>query len=252
MALLHRAEISPSKLELLAGWLPGRPWYAGPAAGEPVRVAAYRFDDPAGEVGIETMLVRIGDSPVYQVPLTYRGAPLADAERWLVGTTRHSVLGPRWVYDACGDPVYAAALATAIRTGVGQAEEYFETDAGREPRPPSMTVAGTGRAVLPVVGAVRQVHDGDPTVIGADTVDLAVARRLSGVGPSGVGPSGGGPSDVGIPGAGLPGAGLSGVGLPGGGLSDVGLSGGGSEGGTLTGSWPGQSTPLPLARVLPR
>ncbi|MBM7086138.1 CG0192-related protein [Micromonospora humidisoli] len=262
MALLHRAEISPSKLELLAGWLPGRPWYAGPAAGEPVRVAAYRFDDPAGEVGIETMLVRIGDSPVYQVPLTYRGAPLADAERWLVGTTRHSVLGPRWVYDACGDPVYAAALATAIRTGVGQAEEYFETDAGREPRPPSMTVAGTGRAVLPVVGAVRQVYDGDPTVIGADTVDLAVARRLSGVGPSGVGPSGvgpsgvgpsgGGPSDVGIPGAGLPGAGLSGVGLPGGGLSDVGLSGGGSEGGTLTGSWPGQSTPLPLARVLPR
>ncbi|MFJ8690067.1 CG0192-related protein [Micromonospora wenchangensis] len=227
MALLHRAEIRPSKLELLAGWLPGRPWYAGPAVGEPVRVAAYRFDDPAGEVGIETMLVRVGDSPVYQVPLTYRGAPLAGAERWLVGTTRHSVLGPRWVYDACGDPVYAAALATAIRTGVGQAEEYFETDAGREPRPPSMTVAVTGHGPAPVVGAVRQVRDGDPTVIGTDPVDLAVARRFSG----------------GVP---------SGDGLSGSSLSGGGLSGGGSDAATLTGSWPGQPTPLPLARLLPR
>ncbi|WP_194822926.1 hypothetical protein [Micromonospora sp. S-DT3-3-22] len=222
MALLHRAEISPSKLELLAGWLPDRPWYAGPAGGEPVRVAGYRFDDPAGEVGIETLLVRVGDAPVYQVPLTYRGAPLAGAERWLVGTTDHSVLGPRWVYDACGDPVYAAALATAIRTGGGQAEEYFETDAGRESRPPSMTIAVTGRVPAPVVGAVRQVRDGDPTVIGTDTVDLAVARRLSGDG------------------------------LSGGGLSGGGLSGDGSDAGTLTGSWPGRPTPLPLARVLPR
>ncbi|MGV9976924.1 CG0192-related protein [Micromonospora wenchangensis] len=231
MALLHRAEISPSKLELLAGWLPAQPWYAGPAGGEPVRVAGYRFDDPAGEVGVETLLVRVGDAPVYQVPLTYRGAPLAGAERWLVGTTEHSVLGPRWVYDACGDPVYAAALATAIRTGGGQAEEYFETDAGRESRPPSMTIAVTGSVPVPVVGAVRRVHDGDPTVIGTDTVDLAVARRLSGGDLSGDDPSGG----------------LSGSDPSGGGLS-----GGRSDAGMLTGSWPGQPTPLPLARVLPR
>ncbi|MEV4771447.1 CG0192-related protein [Micromonospora humida] len=212
MALLHQAEIRPTKLELLAGWLPGRGWYSGPAAGEPVRVAAYRFDDPAGAVGIETILVRVDTGPVHQVPLTYRDAPLADADEWLVGTTHHSVLGPRWVYDGCGDPVYAAALAAAILTGTGQAQEYFEIDGVREIREPSMTVAITGSGGAPAVGAVRQVVDGDPTRIGTDTVDLLVARRL-----------------------------------PGDGLPD-----GGPAAATLTGRWPGQSTPVPLASVRPR
>ncbi|MEV4843588.1 hypothetical protein AB0K20_10260 [Micromonospora matsumotoense] len=216
MALLHRAEIRPTKLALLAAWLPGRRWYSGPADGEPVLVGAYRFDDPAGEVGIETMLVRVDAGPVHQVPLTYRGAPLADADEWLVGTTHHSVLGPRWVYDACGDPVYAAALATAILAGTGQAQEYFETDGVRETREPSMTVTTTGSAVAPVVGGLRQVRDGDPTHIGTDTVDLVVARRLPGDGSVG------------------------------------GLPDDGPAAATLTGRWPGQSTPMPLARALPR
>jgi len=125
MALLHQADLTPTKLELLAAWLPTRGWYPGPtgtavlpdsapqASLELTRVAGYRFDDPAGEVGVETILVQAGDGPVVQVPLTYRGAPLSDAEAFLVGTTDHSVLGKRWVYDACGDPVYANVLATA-------------------------------------------------------------------------------------------------------------------------------------------
>ncbi|QDY07562.1 hypothetical protein FJK98_10570 [Micromonospora sp. HM134] len=216
MALLHRAEIRPSKLELLAAWLPGRRWYAGPADGEPTRVAGYRFDDPAGAVGIETLLVRVGAGPVHQVPLTYRGAPLPDADEWLVGTTRHSVLGPRWVYDACGDPVYPAVLAAAILTGTGQAEEYFEVDGVRQHREPSMAVATTGSAPAPAVGGVRQVIDGDPTRIVTDTVDLVVARRL--------------------PGDAEPG----------------GLPGDGPTAATLTGAWPGRPAPVPLARVLPR
>jgi len=114
MALLHRAELHPTKLELLAGWLPGRRWYRERSAAGLVRVSSYRFDDPAGAVGIETMLVMAGDGPIYQVPLTYRGAPLEDGDGWLVGTAEHSVLGRRWVYDACGDPVYVAALTSAI------------------------------------------------------------------------------------------------------------------------------------------
>ncbi|GHJ44048.1 hypothetical protein Cs7R123_13900 [Catellatospora sp. TT07R-123] len=178
MALLHNAEIHPTKLELLAAWLPTRTWYEGPA--EPVleRVAACRFDDPAGEVGIETMIVRAGDGPLLHVPLTYRGAPLDGAQRWLVGTTDHSVLGKRWVYDGCGDPVYVAALAHAVFTGGEQAPEFIEEDGRAVPRTPAMTVRGTGVAVAaPVVGEVATV-DADPTLIDAGAVELAVARVL--------------------------------------------------------------------------
>ncbi|RZU74716.1 hypothetical protein EV384_3192 [Micromonospora kangleipakensis] len=210
MALLHRAELRPTKLELLAAWLPGRPWFHGPAGTDVVRVAGFRFDDPAGAVGIETMLVRAGDGPIHQVPLTYRGAPLDGADGWLVGTTHHSVLGPRWVYDACGDPVYAAALAAAILGGTGQAEEFFEVDGERQVRAPSMAITSSaaGDVDVPAVGAPRRVVDGDPAVIGTDTVELAVVRR--------------------------PGA------------------GDGRPGATLSGTWPGQPTPLPLAYATPR
>jgi hypothetical protein len=106
VALLHRAELHPTKLGLLAGWLPGRRWYREQSAADLVRVASYRFDDPAGVVGIETMLVMAGAGPIYQVPLTYRGAPLDGGDGWLLGTAEHSVLGRRWVYDACGDRLY--------------------------------------------------------------------------------------------------------------------------------------------------
>ncbi|WBB67826.1 hypothetical protein [Micromonospora sp. WMMD812] len=180
MALLHRAELRPTKLELLAAWLPGRAWFGGEAGADLERVAAYRFDDPAGEVGIETLLVRAGAGPIHQVPLTYRGAPLDGAEPWLVGTCEHSVLGRRWVYDACGDPVYAAALASAILADTGQAEEYFEVDGRREGRAPSMaiTVEGAHRADVPQIRSIDRVEDGDPVRIVTESVELAVVRRV--------------------------------------------------------------------------
>ncbi|TCC00510.1 hypothetical protein E0H26_02160 [Micromonospora zingiberis] len=191
MALLHRADLRPTKLELLASWLPSRSWYQGDSAAELVRVAAYRFDDPAGEVGIETLLVRFGTGPVHQVPLTYRGAPLPAADAWLIGTLEHSVLGTRWVYDACADPVYAAALADAVLTGSGQAEEYFEVDGRPEVRAPSMDITSDGAgADVPAVGAVRRVVDGDRTVIVTDTVELTLARRPGLTGSQPTGPAG--------------------------------------------------------------
>ncbi|MGA4682854.1 MULTISPECIES: CG0192-related protein [Micromonospora] len=178
MALLHRAELRPSKLELLAGWLPGRQWFAGEAGAPVSRVAAYRFDDPAGEVGIETLLVRAGDGPVLQVPLTYRGAPLAGADEYLVGVIEHSVLGRRWAYDACGDPVYPPLLAAAVLADAGQAEEYFEVDGKREVRPASMTLTGsrTGRPV-PTRPVSTGSGDGGVTVVRVGDVELAVVRR---------------------------------------------------------------------------
>ncbi|MDG4808933.1 hypothetical protein O7634_19475 [Micromonospora sp. WMMD1120] len=179
MALLHRATLRPTKLDLLTDWLPGRSWFAGSAGVEVVSRGGYRFDDPAGEVGIETMLVGGADGPVHQVPLTYRAAPLDGADAGLVGTTEHSVLGRRWVYDGCADPVYATALAHAILTGSGQAEEYFEVDGRREVRESAVTVVvdGVPDAPAPEVGAVRRVVDGEHTVIDTDGVELVVVRR---------------------------------------------------------------------------
>ncbi|MFF5177898.1 hypothetical protein ACFY2Q_07715 [Micromonospora sp. NPDC000316] len=207
MALLHRATLRPTKLDLLTTWLPGRQWYEGPAGVDVVSAGAYRFDDPAGSVGIETMLVGAPGGAVHQVPLTYRGAPLDGADEWLVGTTEHSALGPRWVYDGCGDPVYAAALAHAILAGTGQAEQYFEVDGRREVREPTMTVvaSGAGDTSVRPVGDIRRVVDGASAVIFTDSVELVVVRR---------------PATDGAVGA---------------------------AGATLSGNWDGQPTIVPLA-----
>ncbi|MEV4375080.1 hypothetical protein AB0J71_49105 [Nonomuraea sp. NPDC049637] len=179
MALLYQATLSPTKLELLSDWLPGRPWYTGPV-GEMRQMASFRFDDPAGAVGMETILVRVGDGPVHQMPLTYREAPLPGGEAWLLGTAEHSVLGMRWVYDAVGDPVYAAALAAAIIGGTGQAEKLVQVNGRLVRREPDMSVVGGAdeAVVLPAVGGIERVTEDDPTVIVTDTIELVVARRL--------------------------------------------------------------------------
>ncbi|MEU4562582.1 hypothetical protein AB0F72_29750 [Actinoplanes sp. NPDC023936] len=175
MALLHKATITPSKLELLTAWLPGRPWQDGPIGADLTRVAGARFDDPDGAVGIETLLVRSGDGPVLHVPLTYRGAPLDGAEKHLIGTCEHSVLGTRWVYDATGDPVYVAALVEVIRSGGGAAVEEIEVDGGRVTRETDLTLTGSG-AQVPPAGPITGHTDGDPTVITTGPLTLHVNR----------------------------------------------------------------------------
>jgi hypothetical protein len=146
-------------------------------------VAACRFDDPAGEVGVETILVRAEpDGPVFHTPLTYRGAPLDGAGPWLLGTSEHSVLGRRWIYDAAADPVYAAVLAAAIRTGGTEAREEILADGARTPRTPLMSVRGTGAPGTPVpaVTSVTSVAEGDPTVVTTDGGTLTLLRTLGG------------------------------------------------------------------------
>lgn len=112
MAVVHRAELRPSKLELLAAWLPGCAWFED--AGPIERVSAFRFDDPDGEVGLETFIIGSGTA-LFHVPLTYRSAPLDGGV--LVGELQHSVLGPRWVYDGPSDPVYVQVIRDAIVDG---------------------------------------------------------------------------------------------------------------------------------------
>ena len=174
MALLHRATLSPSKLELLAAWLPSRSWSGG---GDVRQLGAYRFDDPAGQVGLEAFLLARPDGRVLHVPLSYRGEPLAGAEEHLVGLTRHSVLGQRWVYDGCGDPVWASALATALLAGGRQAEEHV---AGEGPRTPSATVRGSGSAGAPVpaIRTVTCTDEGPVTIVRTDALDLVVVRAV--------------------------------------------------------------------------
>ena len=148
MALIHEATLTPDKLELLAGWLPTRPWSGPPAA--PEKVGTYRFDDPAGEVGVESFLLRTGDGVLLHVPLTYRGAPLDGAEEHLVGVMEHSVLGTRWVYDGCADPVHATTLAATVLTGGTQADLVMAPDAGGATLSQSVTVTGSGSPGTPV------------------------------------------------------------------------------------------------------
>lgn len=210
MALLHNASLHPTKLELLSGWLPSQSWYAK-STGDVLRVASYRFDDPADAVGIETLLVRAGDGPVLQVPLTYRQAPLEDGDDHLLGTADHSVLGKRWIYDGTADPVYAATLASAVLENTGQADQFIEIDGQQQSRELDMTIASnaTHGTKAPEVTKTKHITEEAQTLIVTDTVELSVIR--------------------------YPNANTN--------LPDTTRA-------VLSGTWPNQATPLPLAYVL--
>ncbi len=172
MALLHQATLRPSKLELLSAYL---------NRGGLTQLGSYRFDDPAGEVGIETHLITDGSGGVLHLPLTYRSEPLAGADEWCVGTIEHSVLGTRWAYNGCADPVYAAELIRVILTGGSQVEQYFETDAGEKLyKESTATVIGSGEPGTPVPsmsGVHAESFDAD-TMIDTGGIQVVVRHGL--------------------------------------------------------------------------
>ncbi len=180
MALIYPTTLNPTKYELLAAWLPSQPWFTGDiSALEPV--GAYRFDDPAGEVGMEGHLFIAGDERIYHAPLTYRAAGFADAESHTLGTTEHGVLGTRWFIDGAADPVYRTALATAIAHGAHGAEEIIEeADGSRRTREPSVRVEGSGRPALtvPDFGEATIEQVGQRTRIEQDLSVLDVIRVI--------------------------------------------------------------------------
>lgn len=143
MATIHTAELSPTKLELLTAWMGGQRWYVGQGRRPRLRrLDSWRLDDPQGEVGIEVLIVldESGSTPVvYQVPLTYRGAPLEGAAAALVGEMDHSVLGRRWVYDAPHDPVYVTQMLALVRGHVaaqaGSTSDTLDPDIVGAPHP---------------------------------------------------------------------------------------------------------------------
>jgi len=180
VALLYQATLTPSKIELLQAWIPHQPWLGDADATTVEAVGAYRFDDPDVEVGIETHLLRTADGQILQVPVTYRGSPEAGADSWLIGTTQHSVLGERWVYDACGDPVYVTALATAVLRGGTQAELDVVTDAGQERRQATTRVSGSGsdHSAIPPIASVSYSSEGTTTFIRALHLELTLVRAI--------------------------------------------------------------------------
>lgn len=175
MARLHAATLTPTKPELLAAWLPSRPWAT---EGELELIGAFRFDDPEGEVGIETHLVRLADT-IVQVPLTYRSTPLDGAHDALVTQLEHSVLGTRWVYDGVHDPRYVMMVAAASLTGHGQAVGMVELERRWYvvPSPIRLSGGGGGETHAPVDGFTLVSDDASGALLRSDHHELVLHRR---------------------------------------------------------------------------
>ncbi|MFF3733509.1 1,4-alpha-glucan branching protein [Streptomyces sp. NPDC002476] len=172
MALIHRTTLTPTKLELLTTWLPTQPWYRGKGEPELVKAGGFRLDDPEGEVGIEFMAVTdtSGAQPVnYQVPFSYRGAPIAGADEALIGTTEHGELGTRWVYDGTRDPVLVAQLFALV---IGEAEPQMQSTSHTPD--PSVT-ASFAESVRVTSAIVSTTVSDDP-----DGTDLLVETAADG------------------------------------------------------------------------
>lgn len=143
-------------------------------------VGAYRFDDPAGEVGIEAHLVATSAGIVH-VPLTYRSAEVDGGAEWLVGTMEHSVLGTRWIYDASGDAVFVNELLRVILTGGSHVEQFVATDEGPVARPSTAAVRGSGVPGIPAprIDTVDASFDGASTTIRATGLTIVVRHILA-------------------------------------------------------------------------
>ncbi|HEX4721003.1 MAG TPA: hypothetical protein VH333_00715 [Pseudonocardiaceae bacterium] len=123
------ATLTPHFRDFLPAWLVGQPWYFGTGALAVRPVGYFRFEDPAGEVGMETHLVE-NDGVLYQVPMTYRDAPLPTAgTQALITTAEHSVLGTRYIYDGQADPLYLEQLLQIVDTN-GVSDPSLKRGAG--------------------------------------------------------------------------------------------------------------------------
>ena len=177
MALFHRATITPTKEALIATWAPTQPW--GPPADAPVDViGSFRFDDPDARVGMETHLVRSGDT-LLQVPLTYRDAPLDGGDDAFIAEMEHSVLGTRWVSDGLGDPIFVTMLAAVAMTGQGEALGLAVYEGRWYIAPSNVRIRGGGwtQQRVAVDGFQLASADADAAVLRNDRFELSVARR---------------------------------------------------------------------------
>lgn len=168
MAIVHRATVSPSKQEIATAWLAAQPWRP---EGQVEILGSYRFDDPAGEVGVEALVIRCGGTH-FQLPLTYRGTPMDDAGAVLLTTMEHSALGRRWIYLATSDPVGVDCFVKAL---LGQVEQVdMEVWEGGE----FIARRGTGIRVTLTSGPGRTESDLPAATATVDTVRLTIPHVL--------------------------------------------------------------------------
>jgi hypothetical protein len=180
--------LTPAFQDFLPGWIARQPWFRGPGLPALRPVGFYRAEDPAGQVGIETHLVTDGTA-VYQIPMTYRGAPLARTAGGraadpaaLLAEAEHSELGARWIYDAVHDPVWIAAMIRLVA-----AEGTARTRSNQVVGP--VTARGVlYRAwpdeIVPAIELIR-VLGGGPDVAAAPGVLGTVRGSWFGAGPDG-------------------------------------------------------------------
>jgi hypothetical protein len=189
VAIIHRTTMSPSKLQLLSSWLPRQPWYVGPAAPDLSRAGGFRLDDPAGEVGVEFLIVNAVSASLgvtYNVPLTYRGAPVPAVEGALVGTAEHGVLGPRWIYDGPSDPIFRDELVKLL-CGLTLPQHASRSERADENVVVSPTAdrdaAATASVVRVLIGGVPEASPSVSTVWTAPDGELVSGPVV--IGPSG-------------------------------------------------------------------
>ena len=177
MAIFHRATIKPTKEELIRGWAPSQPW--GPPRDADIEViGSYRFDDPEGRVGMETFLLTMGGA-LFQVPLTYRDAPLEGGKEGLITEMSHSVLGNRWVYDGLRDPLFVVMLTAVAMSGQGEALGMVMYDGRWHIAPTNVRIQGGGWTLerVPVDGFELASDEADGSILSNDRFELTVFRR---------------------------------------------------------------------------
>jgi maltokinase len=133
----------------LDGWAAGQRWFAGKAH-SPVLRSIGHWLVPTAETDVRITCHLVLDTAsryatLYQLPLTERRRPLAQAAAGLIGTSTGDDGAPAFVYDATHDPAYAAAILDFMRAGDSAADSSGTEPHGTGPlhaEPTGVTARG--------------------------------------------------------------------------------------------------------------